>query len=282
MKNAILCFAALAIFATPILAPQPVAGAVIQQQAPLRIFLRGGPKTHGPPENGFHDHTRWMNEWKVLLESRGAKVAGSLQFPTAAELASTDVLVMFAADAGKIVGEQRTYFEGFVKRGGGVVVIHDALVTSQDPHWFKTIVGGSWENSVARYFEGENTYYYVNTEHPITKGASNFRINDEVYWALHMMPNAQILVSAMEPVRRGRNAPPPTDSAVGRLIPQIWVYQNQLDGGQPYRAYVNLLGHHYITFSSPHARAVLLRGIAWAGKRDVDLLTTPEEVAAMK
>lgn len=83
------------------------------ESAPLRIFLRGGPKI-------------------------------------------TDVLVMFAADAGSIVGEERTRLEKFLKRGGGIVSIHDAIVTSRDPHWFKTIVGGAWENRVAKYFEGEN------------------------------------------------------------------------------------------------------------------------------
>ena len=35
-------------------------------------------------------------------------------------------------------------------------------------------------------------------------------------------------------------------------------------------------------FSSPHVRAVMLRGIAWAERRDVDSLTTPEEVAGLK
>jgi len=249
------------------------------QKEPLRIFLRGGPKTHGPADNGQHDGPTWLKEWKPLLESRGAKVDGALKFPTAAQLENTDVLVMFTADGGKIQGEQREYFLKFLKRGGGICCFHDSIVTPDEPQWFKTIVGGAWENNVARYFEGENTYYYVNTEHPITKGASNFKITDEVYWQLHMMPDAQILASAMQPAGRGRAAAP---DAIGKLIPQIWVYENQIDGATKYRAFVDLLGHHFTTFSSPNARAIFLRGIAWAGKRDVDLLTTPEEVAGLK
>ena len=31
---------------------------------PVRVFLRAGPKTHGP---GEHDHPRFLEEWKVLL-----------------------------------------------------------------------------------------------------------------------------------------------------------------------------------------------------------------------
>ena len=233
----------------------------------------------------FRSGPTWLKEWQPLLQSRGAKVAGALRFPTADELDDTDVLVMYTADGGSIVGEQRAYFEKFLKRGGGVCCFHDSIVTVQDPKWFATIVGGSWENGVARYFEGSNTYYYVNTEHPITKGAANFRIDDEVYWQLHMMPDAQILAAAMQPPDRGRGASAstrPADAPIGKLIPQIWIYQNQLEGGQPYRAFVDLLGHHYNTFASPHARAIFLRGIAWAGKREVDLLTTPEEVTGLK
>jgi type 1 glutamine amidotransferase len=208
-------------------------------------------------------------------------VAGALRFPTAEELDKTDVLVMFAADAGTILGDDRANLEKFLKRGGGIVALHDAVVTSKEPHWFKTIVGGAWENGVAKYFEGENTYYYINPEHPITKGAANFTITDEVYWNLHMMPDAQVLAASMQPVRPGRGAAPTPEPAIGTLIPQIWVYRNQLEGGRPYRAFTSLLGHHFSTFASPHVRAIVLRGIAWAGNRDPDSLATPEEKAAI-
>ena len=273
-----LLFLSAAILAGPV--PAWVAA---QSPAPLRIFLRGGPKTHGPAGNGLHDHEVWVKEWTPLLTARGARVDGGTQFPTAAQLEAADVLVMFAANAGTILGEDRANLEKFLKRRGGIAVIHDALVAGQDPHWFKTIVGGAWENKVAKYFEGENTFYYVNTEHPITRGAVNFTIKDEVYWELHMMPGTQVLASSMEPLRSGRgDAAPAPEPAIRRLIPQVWTYEHQLPGGQPYRAFVHLLGHHFSTFSSPHVRAVMLRGIAWAGRRDADVLTTPEEVAALR
>lgn len=250
------------------------------QTTSLRIFLRGGPKTHGPAGNGLHDSEVWVREWVPLLQSRGATVEGAIRFPTAEELARADVLVMFAADAGTILGADRANLEAFLKRGGGIVCLHDCVVTSQDPQWFKTIVGGSWENRVAKYFEGENTYYYVSPEHPIVKGAADFTITDEVYWDLHMMPNVQVLASSMQPVRAGAGAP--GEAPLRGLIPQMWAYEHQLDGGVPYRAFVSLLGHHFTTFSSPHVRAVFLRAIAWAGRRDVDLLATPDEVRAIQ
>ena len=263
-------------------APSAGAAQATAQTKPLRIFLRGGPKTHGPADNGQHDGPTFVKEWQPLLTSRGAIVEGALRFPTAAELDRTDVIVMFLSDGGRIVGDDRTNLETFLRRGGGIVALHASIVTPEDPHWFKTLIGGSWENRVAKYYEGDNTYYYVNPEHPITKGASNFAIDDEVYWDLHVMPNAQILASSFQPIRGARGAPPPQEAAIRTLIPQIWAYENQLPGGQPYRAFVSLLGHHFKSFSSPHVRGVLMRAIAWVGRRDVDSLATAAEIAGMK
>ena len=83
----------------------PVFLAAVTQAAPppaLHVFLRGGVKTHGPNQ---HEHEKWVVEWTKLLAERGAAVEGALRFPTAEELARTDVLVLFAADAGTIHGD---------------------------------------------------------------------------------------------------------------------------------------------------------------------------------
>ncbi|MBI5363165.1 MAG: hypothetical protein HZA53_08295, partial [Planctomycetes bacterium] len=85
-------------------APVEASAPAPERAAPLRLFLRGGPKTHGP---GQHDHPRFVAEWEPLLEARGAVVEGALRFPTAEELARTDVLVIYAADGGAIHGEER-------------------------------------------------------------------------------------------------------------------------------------------------------------------------------
>ena len=55
-----------------------VAMASAQQDKPLRVFIRGGVKTHGP---GQHDHPRFLAEWKTLLNERGAKADGAMEFP---------------------------------------------------------------------------------------------------------------------------------------------------------------------------------------------------------
>ena len=67
--------------------------------APLRVFIRSGPKTHGP---GAHDHPRFLAEWAPLLNARGAVASGGNSCPTAEQLAATDVLVLHSPHAGDI------------------------------------------------------------------------------------------------------------------------------------------------------------------------------------
>lgn len=248
--------------------------------APLRVFLRGGAKTHGPAGNGLHDHERWLSDWQKLLAARGAKVEGAMKFPTGAQLENTDVLVMFAAEAGSIAGADRQNLEKFLKRGGGIVCIHDAVCGTNAP-WFKTIIGGAWEHGKSKWFEGDISFYYVNNEHPITDGCSNYDFDDEVYWDLHMMPEAKILGASWQPdqrnTRNGKQYP-----HIYNVIPQMWVYENTLEGGKPYRAFVSIPGHKYSSFEAPHYRAVLLRGIAWAANRDVNSLCVKEELATLR
>jgi len=246
-----------------------------QQSKPLRVFLRGGAKTHGPAGNGLHDHERWLDDWRKLLADHGAAADGGMKFPDGAQLDNTDVLVMFAAEAGSIAGTDRENLEKFLKRGGGIVCIHDA-VCGTNAQWFKTIIGGAWEHGHSKWFEGDMSFYYVNNEHPITRGCSNFDMDDEVYWDLHLMPEARILAASWAPdkrnTRNGRQFPHIYDT-----IPQMWTYETG-----NYRAFVSIPGHKYKSFELPHYRTVLLRGIAWAGKRDVDSLCRKEELATLR
>lgn len=257
------------------LGPSPL---FAQASQPLRIFLRAGPKTHGP---GQHDGPRWLADWKPLLTARGAQVDGAIGFPSAEQLENTDVLVMYAAEGGAIKPEQREYLDKFLKRGGGLVAIHDS-VCGNDAQWFKTIIGGAWEHGHSKWFEGDVSIYYTDRAHPITRDVSNFDFDDEVYWDLHMMPEARILAATYAPDRRNTKAGRILPS-VYDIVPQMWVYEKELAGASaPYRAFVCIPGHMRKSFELPHFRAVLLRGVAWAGKREVDSLCSPEELASVR
>src|SRR5436853_4556686 len=93
-------------------------------QSPLRVFLRCGPKTHGP---GQHDGPQFLKDWTALLTERGCKVDGAIGFPSAAQLEATDVMVMYTAEGGTINSGDRANLDKFLKRGGGLVVLHDSV-----------------------------------------------------------------------------------------------------------------------------------------------------------
>ncbi|MBI4625789.1 MAG: ThuA domain-containing protein [Verrucomicrobia bacterium] len=248
-------------------------------EAPLRVFIRSGPKSHGP---GAHDYPRFLKEWVPLLNERGAKAGGAEALPTREQFAQTDVLILHAQEAGNIpdAGDRRNLDE-FLKRGGGLVVIHAGAV-SRDPDWFKSIVGGSWRQGTTKWLEAPMHLYFADRQHPIVNGASNWTMNDEIYYDMDLLPECRVLATAYTPKgfdtggRGNKEAQARAAAAVATrkgvniydIQPQMWTYERTVGGGtKPYRAFVSIPGHLYENFNRPNYRAILLRGIAWAGQR---------------
>jgi putative membrane-bound dehydrogenase-like protein len=250
---------------------------------PLRVYIRSGPKTHGP---GQHDYPRFLKDWVALLNERGARAEGGNEFPSAGQLEKTDVLVLHAEEAGNVnIGEERKNLLAFLKRGGGVVVIHGGAV-ARDYEWFKGIVGGSWKHGQTKWLEGPMSVYFTDRKNPITKDCSNFDIDDEIYYDMDLLPEVNILAAAYTPKASGarnadavKKAEKSTDGgkrvSIYDIQPQMWTYEKD-----NYRAFVSIPGHLYKNFSHNSIRTMLLRGIAWAGKREnVDELCKADELA---
>src|SRR5690606_36928966 len=105
----------------------------------MRVYLRGGLKTHF---RGQHDYPQFLADWSKILTEHGAVVDGSFHAPTAQELEGIDVLVIYKGDAGYMTAEEKAALDAFVKRGGGIVSVHDALC-GPDPDQFANYVGGA-------------------------------------------------------------------------------------------------------------------------------------------
>jgi uncharacterized protein len=258
---------------------------IAQAAQPLRIYIRSGPKSHAP---GAHDYPRFLKEWVPLLNERGAKTTGADTFPTKAELDQTDVLILHKQEAGNIDEPDRKNLNEYLARGGGLVVIHAGMV-SRDPDWFRTIVGGSWRNGTTKWLEAPMQLYFIDHQSPITNGVSNWEMDDEIYYDMDVLPDVRILATAYTPKPAGaRNAAfqRRADEMTGGgkkvgiydIQPQMWTYEKSV-GTTPYRAFVSIPGHWYENFNRPNYRAILLRGIAWAGKRaSVDELLKKDEL----
>ena len=253
--------------------------AVSASAAPLRVFIRGGKKSHGP---NAHEHERFLTDWKKLLTERGMTADGALDWPTAAQFAQTDVLIVHAQEGGNATEEQKKNLADFTRRGGGLVVIHAAAV-SNDPAWWKSVIGGTWVPGKTKWKEGPMDLYYTENQqlgggHPITRGASNFHIDDEIYYDMDIAPEVKVLATAYTPnVREGKKQADGGKAHIFDIQPQMWAYEKD-----NYRAFVTIPGHLYFTFAKPHYRALLLRGIAWAGQRaNLDEACKPDELAAL-
>jgi len=231
----------------------------------LQVYLRAGLKTHGP---GLHDYPQFLADWSRFLTDHGAVVSGSLHAPLAEELSKTAVLVIYKGDAGYLSDEDRKALEAFIKRGGGIVSIHDALC-GPDPTYFATLVGGAKKHGEVNYtLEANVPYTVVDSGSPLMKDIAGITLHDEAFFNMTWASNPKIHVLATTVI----DGTPSAGTHKGEVVPQIWTYEHSLPGGQPARAFVWMQGHKYANFAEPEIQNMLLRAIAWAGRHPVDEL----------
>jgi type 1 glutamine amidotransferase len=266
-RNALLA-AALGISILPILAQQPSGAPPVpgQNLAGMHVYIRAGLKSHGP---GQHDYPQFLADWSKFLTLHGAVVDGSFHSPLAAELEGVDVVVIFKGDAGYMTDTEKAALVDFVKRGGGIVTIHDSLC-GPDPEFFANeFVGGAKKHNEVNFtLDAPVPYTIVDKENPIMNGMTDMTIEDEAFFSMTWAKDPKIHVLATATIA----GTPSAGTHKGEVVPQIWTYEHTLPGGQPARAFVWMQGHNYTNFSNPQLQNMLLRGIAWAGKHPVDEL----------
>ncbi len=259
---------AVALLGTSAIAQQPQASPF--QTPAVRVYIYAGLKTHA---EGQHDYPQFLADWSKLLMNRNAVVDGGLHFPSAKELANVDVMVIYKGDAGYIGMEDRATLDAYLRRGGGLVSIHDALC-GPEPEYFSAIVGGAKKHGETNFtLEADVPYTIVDPSNPIMQGMSDFTIKDEAFFLMTWSKSPEIKVLATAKMA----ATPSAKGHEGEVVPQIWTYERQLvpaPTGQPYRAFVWMQGHNYSNFAHPQVLPMLLRAIAWAGKRPADTLLT--------
>ncbi|HTM37233.1 MAG TPA: ThuA domain-containing protein [Terriglobales bacterium] len=242
-------------------APHPLG----QNPNGVHIYIWAGLKSHSA---GQHDYPQFLADWSKVLTEHGAIVDGALHPPSMTDLEHTDVVVIYKGDAGYLSNEEKLALEGYIKRGGGLVSLHDSLC-GPDPAYFATLVGGAKKHGEVNYTLGAPiSYTVVDSADPIMKSMSNLTIFDEAFYLMTWARNPEIHVLATTVI-------PGTPSAgthKGEVVPQIWTYEHTLAGGQPARAFVWMQGHEYANFANYQIQQMLLRGVAWAAHKPVDTL----------
>ncbi len=231
----------------------------------MHVYIWAGLKSHQP---GQHDYPQFLADWSKILTERGAVVDGGLHPPSAEQLAQTDVVVIYKGDAGYWLRDERAKFETYVKRGGGLVNLHDSLC-GPEPDFVATLLGAGKKHGEVNYtLEAPVHYSVVDAADPIMKDMSDITILDEAFFKMTWAADPAIHVLA-------RVSIPATKSAgehKGEVVPQMWTYEHTVEGGQPARAFVWMQGHIYANFANYQIQRTLLRGIAWAAKKPVDEL----------
>jgi len=231
----------------------------------MHIYLWAGLKSHLP---GQHDYPQFLADWSKILTEHGAVVDGAFHAPSPADLEKSDVVIIYKGDAGYLSEAEKSALEDYVKRGGGLVSLHDSLC-GPDPAYFSKLVGGAKKHGEVNYTLGAPiTYTVAGPADPIMKGMTNFTIFDEAFYSMTWArdPGIHVLATTTIP------GTPSAGAHKGELVPQIWTYEHTLTGGQPARAFVWMQGHEYANFANYQIQQMLLRGIAWAAHKPVDSL----------
>jgi type 1 glutamine amidotransferase len=231
----------------------------------MHIYIWAGLKSHWA---GQHDYPQFLADWSKILTEHGAVVDGALHAPRVEDLAHADVVVIYKGDAAYLTDDEKTALEAYVKRGGGLVSLHDSLC-GPDPAYFATLVGGAKKHGEVNYtLDAPISYTIVDPADPIMKGMSNITLWDEAFFNMTWAhdPGIHVLATTSIP------GTPSAGAHKGEVVPQIWTYEHTVPGGVPGRAFVWMQGHTYANFSNYQVEQMLLRGIAWAGKKPVDTL----------
>lgn len=223
-------------------------GSPVMAEGPLRVFWRSG---EGAPEG-----------WRKLLAGAGAEVAGSRDAPKAEELERTDVVVLGGRGAADFNGVDRENFERYLERGGGVVAIHEGVI-AEDGEWLGKIAGGAWADGKSKRLGGRISLYFTDRENPITEGLSNFDLGADLFYDLEVRDGVEVLAAAYTPKPKEGGDGDGMPVNVYDIQPQVWSY---VEGER--RAFVCVPGGSEESMGHESVRALILRGVAWAGKAE--------------
>jgi putative heme-binding domain-containing protein len=210
----------------------------------LRLVLVASKQDHGA---GQHDYPNWQTNWTRLLSSPARKVVAepSWEWPTSAQLDAASVIVFYCWNHDWSTS-RLAQLDAFLERGGGVVLIHSAVIADEQPEVLAERIGLSAHPRRTGYRHMPFELRLIDREHPITRGMpGRIELLDEPYWPLIGDTNrVQILAAA---------------KVDGETRPLLWTRQKGKG-----RIFVSIPGHYTWTLNDPIFQTILRRGIAWA------------------
>jgi hypothetical protein len=237
---------------------------------PLHIVLVAGKKDHG---KGEHDYPAWQAKWAPMLaKAPGVHVSTAFGRPDDKLWQSADVMVFYCWGPQFWDAESFKQLDPFLARGGGLVVMHSAVIGDADTQGLADRIGFAWDSKGTKYRHGAHDLNFTNNwppksdalAHPITRGyRMPLHVVDEDYWPI-------LAKSQPQPYAKGTELPKvvlATTSDDGGEWPMLWTVEHGKG-----RVFCTMLGHYTWTLDDPLARALILRGIGWAAGEPVQRL----------
>ena len=115
-------------------------------------------------------------------------------FPTQAQFDKADLVVMFL-HLPQLSTEQYTTFQGFIRRGGGVVAIHETAIVrpASEGKKLAECLGMAWDEGRSQWgaiFDDIT----IDNQHPIFEGfPDKLWIADEFYWDLNQIDGVRVI-----------------------------------------------------------------------------------------
>jgi hypothetical protein len=226
------------------------------------VWVWGYDKSHAP---GAHDYLR-VRDLMVGLLGKVPKVTveTAYLFPGEEQLAKADLVVMYL-HLPQLTAAQFAMFKEYVRRGGGVVALHESAIIRPAVAGKKLAecLGMAWDEGRSQWgaiFED----IAIDNDHEIFKGfPDRLRISDEFYWQLNQIEGVKILGKVRTGPPGQSWAPLPAGKLSKDTSSMFWTFESGAG-----RVFGTTTGHNTFTYYDPEFRIVLFRAMAWALKED--------------
>jgi type 1 glutamine amidotransferase len=251
--------------------------------APKKIVLIAGKKSHGPEGNGIHDYNWSARLLKLMLDRSNIKDRIKVEYhlngwpadDKTLDDAATIMIISDGRDGDKFSEALHLESPARVERvqklmdgGVGLVLLHfSTFAPDQYAKQCFEWTGGyfDWEeNGQRKWYSAittlDNTDVRLATpDHPIGRGVKpSFKMKEEFYYNIRFAPNDKtVTVLLTVPALNGRE-----DN--GKTV--AWARQRERNDG---RGFATTCGHFYDNWRNDDFRKSVLNGIAWTAHVEV-------------
>ena len=218
----------------------------------VKFVLVAGKKDHG---KGQHDYPVWQEDWLKALNDPAQQFTAekAWEWPTKEQFESATAIAFYYWNHTWTI-EKLEQLSEYLKRGGGLLLIHSAVISQNLPEELAKIIGLSAHPQRVGYRHMPFDLLIKDRNHEITKGfPERLDLLDEPYWPLIGDPRGVHLIAAAK--------------VDGEERPLIWV--READGG---RVFCSIPGHYTWSHKDGMFRDMLMRGLAWVARVEPEYL----------